>query len=304
MSSSSPANYVEVGQKRDRSTSDEELSPKNLNKKMVLDESEQNTLLEKFSALLNQKLSELREDMKRLAGKSDVVEIKNIVEGIRKENELLKLEVDMLKVEVAEVKTENLQLHKRVEAIDRQQRRNRIVIKGLKVNENTVSDDVKKFMVEVLGFGQSPVINNAYTIPVGGESTSVKMIIVEFAEQEAVRHIWTTVKRLKNTGISINRDHPPEVRNRINKLLKLRAVMRAKCPQVAVNIWQDRLKVAEHTFEWSEREGVVSEGGDGTAMLNAIVKQDMAGIIMELKTERRPARKIEEKKDGTKPRKS
>lgn len=104
------------------------------------------------------------------------------------------------------LRTENTSLHNRLTHLERQARRNNIVIFGVSANMQPEAA-LQKIATERLGLNESPQIESAFRI---GRHAEKRPILVKLCSQQDKQNIMNNVRKLKGTRIVITDDLTPE----------------------------------------------------------------------------------------------
>lgn len=134
-------------------------------------------------------------------------EIKSAIEA--SETRLL-LKIEELKQKVSSLEIENKILKNKTEILDRNSRKNNIIIFGLKDSEGNTANKISKKIGELLGVDVKETdINNFYRL----DKSAKPPIKVEFLSYLKKTEILKKCKKLKDTGIAISNDLTIEQRS-------------------------------------------------------------------------------------------
>lgn len=116
----------------------------------------------------------------------------------------LVLKLEELKNKINKLESENRELRTKVENLERNQRKNNLIIFGLQLaNTDNVKQFVQRKLNELMGIGlQEQDINNIYSFG-KSENRTVKLELTTYLKKQ---HVLANGKKLKGTGIFISND--------------------------------------------------------------------------------------------------
>lgn len=196
---------------------------------------------------------------------------------IREEMEALKGEVATMKTELKKMATENLvlknevvQLKSRMEMLERDNKKNNLIIHGIK----TEGDPKETFYLlcsKQLKVEQKPKIRNVFQI---NSINNKDMLKVEFESEEEMWKVLRKTGNLKDTDISIERDLTKEARERRNSLIKIKKEIIKVDATRKIRVNADRMIIGQHKFEL--RNGNLTCGrGNGLAKIEILYSKDI-----------------------------
>lgn len=152
------------------------------------------------------------------------------------------------KVTVLEI--ENKSLKSRVESLEKNRRKNNIVLFGLKTDENrNASEFVAQKLGDLLQISVTKnEINNVYRVP--SKNSDINPIIVEFVNFNKKLEVFKNCRKLKGTSISISNDLSKEERE-INRVL-VRNLKEARDKGLSAKIKNNLLYVQEESFTYEQ----------------------------------------------------
>lgn len=221
-------------------------------------------LMAGLSSLLDLKLS-------KLATKEDLINLSKKVETLETENKLLREELASIK------RQERLVLDKVVD-LESRSRRNNLIFKGMKVPQNTTDfcQIVRKFCTDVLGSRDTLWVNRAH--PLGRDKTT---LIAHIPEDAEINFIMSRVRRLKDTGYTVHRDFPQEIREKRAKLVKVRTEVERVAGRRKMPLIHDHLVVEGCRFTWDD--GKLWGGPrDGGVRLKELLDRDFSEFLAKL----------------------
>lgn len=184
---------------------------------------------------------------------------------MRVENEQLRKENNKIKEENCMIKKEIQSINTRLEQLEKEKRRNNIVIQGLSVNNNTteIKEDIEKFLYEKLGVNTK--VKSAYRM-------GPKMQIVAPESYEVKREVMKNKIKLRNiqgNKIFINNDQTKQERE-IDAQIRVRARTERSKGRRVRNGYQ-KLFIDEEEWKWNKVKGVLEmvERGEPALVNNA-----------------------------------
>ncbi|KAJ3662510.1 hypothetical protein Zmor_006855 [Zophobas morio] len=190
-----------------------------------------------------------------------MMQITTDIKEIRKENHEYKLELRGLKVENEKIKEDNLKLKQelekvkeRVEKLDRDNRKNNIVVSGWKGEIGTdkpLAANMEKFLGRIVE--GEVAVKNAYQL-------GPKICLVELGKKEDKLKVMQNKKKLKNEGgdrIYINDDWTPEERDVNKKIREIAKEERNKGKQVKLGY--SKLTIEGKTYRWNKHTETLEE---------------------------------------------
>lgn len=199
--------------------------------------------------------------------------IKNLSTEIKEQNENIKKQIqtqqneitselrslkDSFDVECAELKNinknlveENTELKKRVNYLERKDKKNNLIIHGMEEsdNENTI-DLVKNLINNTLNIPLTiPEINNTYRLGFKSSDKS-RPIILQLVSYIKKTEIYSKVQNLKNTGVYIRDDLTPS--DREERKLLTEHLMEARSKNLSAKIKNHKLIVSGHAYSYQD----------------------------------------------------
>jgi predicted RNase H-like nuclease (RuvC/YqgF family) len=181
-------------------------------------------------------------------------EMKDGFQENKKELEQLKNEIKELKKKEEEWKEEKQQLNNRIEKMEyfmekqeRKEKKNNIVIKGLKTNEEQIKEDIENFLKNELKV-QVKVVD-AFKV---GQVEEKKAIIATIETYKQKTDIMVNKKNLKGKKIYIENDLTKKEREIQTKIIKI-----AKEENNAGNktrIGYQKLIINNQEYEWNKQQ--------------------------------------------------
>lgn len=221
-------------------------------------------ILIKLGEMLDAKLDA---KLSLVATKNDINSLEGKLENILEENRNLKKEIIHLKQENKSIKENTEFLMKKLKA------KNIVIngLQGLKEDEDNINI-VKELCVKSLGINE-PMIDRAFTIGHG------QALIVEFVKQYDVQSVLRNARKLKGTGIWINRDLTHHARQKKKKLLEIRKRVMEVEKGERVLVRDDYLLFKNKKFSWDEEKGITAANEEDLLMLLDILKKKIEGSV-------------------------
>lgn len=178
-------------------------------------------------------------------------EIKEDIKTIKEELSSQNQNIIELNKKVESLEIENKELHKSLEAAKNIIKKNNIVIFGIPDEQDTnIRGELHKLFkeqLEVEVFEED--IDNLYRV--GAVRTDKpRPVILEFVRNTVKQQIFSNVRKLKGSGISISNDLTPEKRNQQRVLLKHLKAARLK--NYNAKILKDKLIVDGITYSYED----------------------------------------------------
>lgn len=249
--------------KRNRSNSSPEQLP-SLRKQQKSDELEMTgksvISMKDIEGLFDRKLAVL-------ATKEDVGLIVKELNNLREENRALKVEVNGLK-------EQNREIRYKLNDLENRSRRNNIIIKGLKLQENSnITEMVKKFCVEMLGTRSDIWVNRAHSL---GRNRMDGPVIAHIPDDYDINFIFKNAYKLKGTDYIVHRDFSETTRRVRAKLLLIKKEVKKLFPTKEVFITQERIRVEKKVFALEDGKLRTSDCQDGIRMLSELLGHDFS----------------------------
>lgn len=112
-------------------------------------------------------------------------------------------------------------------------KRKRLIFGGIPaVREREKTTAVRELCDSVLGIKEELLIDRAFKI--GRKEKDNRPVLVEFIKTSDVAKVLKNTKKLKGTGMWINKDLPYDLRNKKKKLLEIRFKIRAVHPEAKI----------------------------------------------------------------------
>lgn len=202
-----------------------------------------------------------------------------------------------IKSELAEHKTRILQLETEVEFLQIQARSKNLIFYNmdLKTNDN-VQVQIQEFCSSILKLRDHIEIENTRILGKGKKSKS--NVLVEFKSPQLVANILRQSSIINNTGISIGRDLPQNVKTKQNKLLAVRKELRRQKPELKIKVLNGLMFINNKKFTWCNQFGLRVDGEDGARFIKDNFFANVERKIQQLLQEQ-PARKREQGEQGT-----
>ncbi|KAF6209474.1 hypothetical protein GE061_015221 [Apolygus lucorum] len=255
------------GSKRERIPEEEERESKRTNKMNFTMEE----LLMRMGALMDEKIDPIKERIKNLATKEDILRIQQENNELREENELRKAEIEKLNKEIKARNNEICQLQNEI-------RRNNIILGGLATTEGrNVKEQVTEFFQSSLGFETGSLTIVSARI-LRGRGDAIKPILVTLLGQDDKDAIFQRAPALKNTGFWISSDYTYEIREKRRHLQSIRKILMKSTQGQNIRVSFDKLWVGKEVFNWDQEKRLLHRQGCGFAKI-----REMLGVNVEEK---------------------
>lgn len=218
--------------------------------------------------------SKLDAKLAKLATKEDFSELKELVESLRKENQ-------SLKQEIARLKNRDEETRRQIDDIVNRSKRNNIIFRGVRTENNNCASVVKKFCVNVLGCSDSLVVNRAHTLPIPSKD-NIPPLIAHIPRDEDITNIFKNVNRLKGTGYVVHRDYTKEVRRKRYCLNKIKRAVEECSEGVRTRLVYNHLYVNNTRYDWDAERGLSAGKEDGALVLGAALNHNFTPLIKSL----------------------
>lgn len=242
--------------------------------------------------LLSPEEIEIRENKRvNMGGNSDSVgqmSISDLMDNMRKvireEMEPLKKEVETMKTEISKIATENsilknevARLKNRMENLERDKKKNNLIIRGIK-KEGDAKEKFYLLCTKELKMEQKPKIRNVFEI----KSMNNKAILkVEFESEEEMWKVLSKTRNLKGTDIAIDRDLTKEARERRNNLIKIKKEIIKVDTSKKITVSAERLIIGQHKFDL--RNGILRWGYEnGINKIESLYNKDIAMAVKDI----------------------
>lgn len=255
--SNSPS--VQVAFKRPRSNSSPEESLKRV--QVTQSYSEINKMMdEKLRDFLSELLDKKFADVPT---KNDLKIIENKIDKIIDENIKLKEEVVLLK-------EQNKVMQRNMEFLLRKGKAKNLIFGGFQdiKKEEDLIKIIKEFCIQSLGI-KEPLVDRAFTF---GKNNN--LILVEFLKLSDVHLILKNARKLKNTGLWIQKDMTYQDRKRRKKFLELKNQILEKNKEARVLIRDDYLLFRNKKFFWSDEQGVTTKHEEDLKLFEGYVNNE------------------------------
>lgn len=249
----------EKNKKRSRSSPEErevsQLLKKNSRRKNSEGTMSDSALLSKFGEMLESRMAlfPTLKDFKRIEEKLDEV---------IKDNKNMKMEI-------ASLKEENLEIKKNLEMLLRKSKAKSLIFKGIeesKENEDKI-ETVRKLCVHSLGI-EEPMIEKVFA------PARRQFWVVEFSRYSIVQQILSNARKLKGSGIWINKDLTYRERLVRKKLLETRKKLLEADKNERVLIRNGHLIYKGIKFFWDEVNGFTSSKQEDLQFIQNILKKN------------------------------
>uniref|UniRef100_T1I0U7 Uncharacterized protein n=1 Tax=Rhodnius prolixus TaxID=13249 RepID=T1I0U7_RHOPR len=206
--------------------------------------------------LILKKLNEMDLKLSQVATKADLKETNEKLENLITENK-------NLKEEIVDLKKENKQVKESLEFALRKLKSKSLVIAGLQdlKENNDYTQEVKELCVKSLGMHE-PMIDRAHSVAQG------RLLLVELVRQADVQAMLINAKKLKGSGIWINRDLTYQDRQKKKKLLEIRKKIMAVDKVEKVLVRDGYLLYKKKKFYWDEEKGITASKEDDLSLIN------------------------------------
>lgn len=231
---------------------------------------ENNATKEDIEGVKKEILSEVKLDICALSDKVGAVATDN--EGI--------------KCDLRKLKQVNTALQKQIDEIERKARADRLVIKGLKINDiNNIVQEAQDLLSALSGMDVQ--LKEAYQIPNSQDTGLPPHVLVQVTKESCIPAILKSNPHSKAntrmTRIQITRDMALPARVRNSRMLRLRHQIRTRAPtcKSKIIIAYDKMKVDGKILEWIGDELVHGEEC-GKAFLKRLTGYDFASEIEDI----------------------
>lgn len=195
-----------------------------------------------------------------------------ILDALAKENAEIKQKLEA-QVEV------NRSLMRRMDFLEIQAKSCNLIFKGIHQKQGETPETAIK-----------NICQNLLQVNVSGEITRVQILrkikndennqvaLVHFSSQSAVVKVLKNTRHLHGKQLVISRDMPLNVRQRADKLLLLRKILRSKLERTEkITIKYDSMYIANRRFNWCNTNGLTDDG------VNYIEKTFKVAIAEDIK---------------------
>ena len=219
----------------------------------------------------------LDERMGALATKEDVEVIRASISLNMEMNEKLKKELEDVKKDYQDLKISYQELKANMEFTQNELRKNNLIFRGVVVIEgSSPKEAIHDLCSRALGV-QDVQILRCFTL---GRATADQNapILAEF-DQKTINGIFSNMKKLKGTSVVIHRDVTPATRRATSRLLYIRKQCLELKPQSKIKVKGYQMDVDGTKFRWCSSRGLIRGEENGTAVLSALMQQDMEEIV-------------------------
>lgn len=235
-------------------------------KDRIMDKKE---LAEVLSSILDEKLSDIREKV-------------NLIKRVVKENLALK---EMLESQIAI----NAELENRLDWLECKSRASNIIFKGVQIEQKQPPDDIIKKLCQkfpIKDIDQKIVYVRTISNSVS-KASNKNIVLAKFDSENTVSEIFKTAKILANTGISIGRDMPFQVRLRSDKLLAIKRELRRKLydvdkKDIRISVSYDNLYIGTHKLNWHKEKGLLKGDKDGVEFIKSLHGVNISQVVTRL----------------------
>lgn len=212
-------------------------------------------MLKRLEVMLDNKLDE---KLKNISTKEDMAKIQNEICALRKENVELRSEIQILK--------ENEQrLMKKVEGLDKENKRTNILVSGLKAGGiDEVRQSFRKICVDVL----EEEVRVGYVKKIG--STGSKWVMA-LPSPIDVNTLLSKSRMLKGTNIYLQRDYTQEERRQNYNLRRVKNSLK-KQGEVVAKVIGTTLIIGEKKFKWAAEGHITATNKDEGKYLEDLLK--------------------------------
>lgn len=216
--------------------------------------------------------SNLDEKLKSLPTKADLEEIKT---EISSDLNALRNENTNLKQELEKVKQENENTKKDLIWLENQINTNKLFFRGLEA-----TDSPKKEVINILRgkLEINPKINTARKVY---EKDGKMSVIVEFESTHSIHDVFKNTKKLAGTTISIERDLMPTKQLKKKVCLLLKKKILAVSTDHKVTVREDKLKIKDRWFKWSNANKLVAGKDNGEDVLAKLYGEKIKSINLD-----------------------
>lgn len=205
-------------------------------------------------------------DSRNTGCSNQLEEIKALITNSKQELQTaikqLSATIDNLHKTVTDLRGQNCNLERRLEGLERQSRKNNIIVFGLE-NTNHRNTELANWIISKLeSLLEVTVslqeINNVYYI--GKHDSPNRPVIVQFSSYLTKIKIFKNLFKLKGKNISISHDLSPEDR-KINKVL-VSNLKEAKSKKLAAYIKGNKLHIGEEVYSYQQlidRKPIIAE---------------------------------------------
>ncbi|KAF6202377.1 hypothetical protein GE061_004776 [Apolygus lucorum] len=166
----------------------------------------------------------------------------------------------------------------RITILENEQRRNNLVIGGVRVGQNmSIKQAVLDMFRDVLGLQIMPTLVAARML--GPPNAQNRPILVTLLGKDDKDTIIKHTSALRSTNIWINQDFTWEIREKRRILLSVRGAIKRKYPEKNVRVSFDKLIVDNEKFWWDPVLGLVHRQGSGVEKIKALLNMDVADDI-------------------------
>uniref|UniRef100_A0A1Y1M2F4 Uncharacterized protein n=1 Tax=Photinus pyralis TaxID=7054 RepID=A0A1Y1M2F4_PHOPY len=185
--------------------------------------------------------------------RTDQREYNKELKKLKEENEMIRKENNSIKKEFKEMKEQLDETNERLERLERERRRNNVVVSGLELDNDpsSLKEDIGNFIQQELGVGVN--IKTAFKI-------GPKLCLIQLETFEDKIKILQNKMKLRNMGeekVFINNDLTRKERD-IDKQIRKRAEEERKLGKT-VKIGYQKITIEGREWRWNRRKNAVEE---------------------------------------------
>ena len=197
---------------------------------------------------IRHRLTMLTEDTVQKKYSSNMLQLQSDIDNLKKECKALQL--DVKKTNVSKIKLQN-----EIQRLDSLLNERKLIIINMEItNRLQPRTDVENLFENKLNLNDIKIVR--CTVSPTGHRTSTTITRVELLRPEDCSLVLSQVDKLKNTGITIEPELSPLLREQRNKLMILRKELLSRKPELNVIIRYATLLVEGKQFYWDKFDGL------------------------------------------------
>lgn len=209
--------------------------------------------------------------------KLDNIATREDVKNLHQELTAVRDECDALRAEVRRLSDSNLCLQMKMEAAEKREKKNNLVIRGLPENDQDPSEIVKKLCKERFAI-DNVMIKNSFRL--GRENADKKRpILVEFVMQDDIRNILTCKGNLKDTGVVVHRDSTLQERKNRSFLWEIKKEIMAINKNASLVLRNGELIVNKKIFSCTNGYKLITKDGEAAEVLGKVLGFDVRQML-------------------------
>lgn len=228
--------------------------------------------------LMNETMSKLLDSkLENLPTKSDLVEVRNTIEGVQNEVQRLTAENDELRSEVKFLKESKEADNRRMERLEEELGRKKLIIRGLP-SQNALYNAAEKLFKAKMNIGTNLEIEYIRKLQ---QNENTMSIMVEMKSTKMVTEVLKHTKTLAGSSIFIERDLTGSRLEKKKIMLQLKKDLLVVNRDKRVGVRADRIIIDGKTMFWNEKKELICDGKQAKDVLLSIygnVIQDIGMI--------------------------